>query len=134
MIVYLTPKELLDFKRAYDRSTRSAKRQWVLERGRIHGQVHKAVREGRLQKPPACEWCNSPHRISGHHRDYSKPLEVIWLCPLCHRKDHVAINQGKGHWWVKGLDFETWMRGRGYRRCELSRYEKYLIISEACSE
>jgi len=25
----------------------------------------------------------------GHHPDYSKPLEVIWLCPIHHKLEHI---------------------------------------------
>jgi hypothetical protein len=28
--------------------------------------------------------------LHGHHEDYSKPLAVHWLCPLCHRKRHAV--------------------------------------------
>ena len=49
--------------------------------------VHNAVRDGRLIKPPHCSRCGIRGvKIEGHHEDYSKPLEVRWLCTLCHRR------------------------------------------------
>ena len=50
--------------------------------------VNNAVRDGRLVKPMMCSRCPATERIHGHHPDYSKPLEVVWLCPLCHKAEH----------------------------------------------
>jgi hypothetical protein len=41
-----------------------------------------AVRAGRL-KSEACARCGDL-RTQAHHGDYSKPLEVVWLCRACH--------------------------------------------------
>jgi hypothetical protein len=53
--------------------------------------VRDAVHNGRLDKPDHCEDCGKKlprRRIHGHHKDYSKPLEVEWLCAPCHSKRH----------------------------------------------
>lgn len=55
--------------------------------------LHKAVRNGSVVKPTCCQHCNretSPRYMNGHHRDYSKPLDVVWLCTTCHGKEHRA--------------------------------------------
>lgn len=51
--------------------------------------LNEAVRGGKLHKPLSCSVCNmSGKKIEGHHKDYSKPLEVVWLCTLCHNQEH----------------------------------------------
>lgn len=44
------------------------------------------TRRGKLIKQPCAE-CGNPD-TQRHHKDYSKPLEVIWLCADCHKKLH----------------------------------------------
>jgi hypothetical protein len=48
----------------------------------------KAVRYGRIVRPDACQKCGAITEIHGHHPDYSKPLEVEWLCRSCHTDAH----------------------------------------------
>jgi len=43
---------------------------------------------GRLRREP-CEDCGDP-RSEMHHDDYSKPLDVRWLCTTHHRAHHAA--------------------------------------------
>ena len=50
--------------------------------------VNNAIRDGRLLRQP-CESCGE-ERAQGHHDDYSKPLEVRWLCVKCHASHHRA--------------------------------------------
>ena len=42
-----------------------------------------ALHRGDLVRQP-CERCHTTKNVHGHHADYSKPLEVTWLCVRCH--------------------------------------------------
>lgn len=55
-------------------------------------QVEIALQRGDLQRPRYCEGCGTcGSLITAHHPDYSKPLEVLWLCwPGCHKEAHKA--------------------------------------------
>lgn len=48
--------------------------------------VYRATRDGRLTRPEQCEQCGNNGRIEAAHTDYSRPLDVRWLCVSCHRK------------------------------------------------
>ena len=54
---------------------------------RANTAVQIALRSQKLQKHP-CETCGSTNRIHAHHDDYSKPLNVRWLCPKHHAEHH----------------------------------------------
>jgi hypothetical protein len=46
-----------------------------------------AVASGVLKRPQSCQRCEkSADRLEKHHSDYSKPLQVEWLCCKCHGK------------------------------------------------
>ena len=47
--------------------------------------VRWEIRMGRMQRQP-CERCEATSEA--HHDDYSKPLEVRWLCSPHHREEH----------------------------------------------
>ena len=49
-----------------------------------HCAVRNAVRCGRLKKQP-CAICGTLP-VGAHHENYSRPLEVVWLCPQHHGK------------------------------------------------
>lgn len=50
-----------------------------------------ARKKGLITRKP-CEVCGSSKKINAHHEDYSKPLEVIWLCSRHHGERHREIN------------------------------------------
>lgn len=47
--------------------------------------VYYALKTGKLIKPNRCEKCSTIARLEADHRDYSKPLDVQWLCKPCHQ-------------------------------------------------
>lgn len=58
--------------------------------------VGNAILRGELEKPSYCELCGvSGMKIHAHHEDYSKPLEVLWLCHDCHMSLHSRIKHEK---------------------------------------
>lgn len=52
--------------------------------------LSNAIRDKRITRTP-CIKCGDP-KSQGHHHDYSKPLDVTWLCFKCHRLEHGQTN------------------------------------------
>lgn len=57
------------------------------DKRRAHVIVGNAVRSGRLVRQP-CSVCGSSSGVDAHHPDYSKPLDVVWLCETHHAEQH----------------------------------------------
>lgn len=53
-----------------------------------HTTANNAIKSGKLKRMP-CEKCNKI-KVEAHHDDYSKPLDVRWLCKRCHDHHHVV--------------------------------------------
>ena len=86
--------------RSEKRSTRDKEKQkksieeWTKkhpERRKAHKAVSYALKTGKLKKQN-CRECGVAV-VQAHHEDYSKPLEVIWLCP----KHHYEYDQKLGN-------------------------------------
>jgi hypothetical protein len=61
-----------------------------------HDKVSKALASGKLIKPASCQSCGiNCGRLEGHHADYMKPLEVVWLCDPCHSAVHRKVQVPK---------------------------------------
>jgi len=58
------------------------------EKHNAHRRVEDALKAGKLKRRP-CEKCSS-FKSEAHHTDYSKPLDVVWLCRRCHIEAHTA--------------------------------------------
>lgn len=48
--------------------------------------VFTAKKKGLLTVPTHCSACGHISKLDAHHADYSKPLDVIFLCRPCHHK------------------------------------------------
>jgi hypothetical protein len=53
--------------------------------------ARRAASKGTLVKLPC--FCGNPN-VQGHHPDYTKPLEVIWLCARHHVQLHSILRNG----------------------------------------
>lgn len=56
--------------------------------GYAHRIVSKAIKSQELVRPEECEKCGKVRKLIAHHTDYSKPLDVEWLCRSCHGIEH----------------------------------------------
>lgn len=46
--------------------------------------VNNSICSGTLKKS-SCQFCGD-NKVQAHHKDYSKPLDVVWVCFKCHRE------------------------------------------------
>jgi len=61
------------------------------EKAAANDSLNYAIRAGKISRQP-CVICGSSNS-QGHHENYDKPLEVVWLCAECHRKLHYNLLQ-----------------------------------------
>ena len=59
-------------------------------RKKAQNKLHNAVRDGKIKKQP-CWVCGET--AEAHHPDYSRPLDVVWLCTAHHRQTHALIKK-----------------------------------------
>lgn len=78
----------------YFRSTREMRDRHP-EKYKARTEVGNTIRDGRLFRPKKCERCARDYKLHAHHEDYSKPLDVIWLCTPCHGARHREMNAVK---------------------------------------
>jgi hypothetical protein len=64
------------------------------EKRRAHWAVGYALKVGKLTKGPCEIGVDCAGRIEAHHDDYSKPLEVRWVCKRHHRQLDAARQAG----------------------------------------
>ena len=93
-------------------------KQWKLSnpiKDKAKSLVRSAIRAGILTRKP-CVICNNATSY-GHHEDYSKPLEVVWLCQIHHRARH----DGRLELTHKHFDRSAaqWEGLRSWRSCTL---------------
>lgn len=73
----------------YKEKRREAQKKWYKKnkyKRRAHKIARKALLAGRIKKDN-CDICNGKE-TEMHHEDYSKPLDIIWLCKNCHMAKH----------------------------------------------
>lgn len=57
--------------------------------------IGNAIRAGLIERQP-CEICGA-EKSHAHHDDYSKPMQVRWLCAVHHKEWHTKNGEGKNY-------------------------------------
>lgn len=93
--------ENIESVRAYDRARGNRQSPEYLREYRRKNpekyKAHQAVAY-RLKNPGVCSKCDSTSHVEAHHDDYTKPLDVRWLCAACHKQHHHSFNHSLGVW------------------------------------
>jgi hypothetical protein len=84
-------QRIKESKRRIEGKTKKYKKQ--LRRSPASDILSRAIRSKIIEKKP-CEVCGKI-RAQGHHEDYSKPLDVVWLCIRHHNDRHIHLRDSK---------------------------------------
>lgn len=87
----LRRKGRLSMRKVKTESDPSRLHEWAAknpEKVKAHALVRKEIRKGGMERPSLCPKCGRDRDIIAHHEDYSKPLDVEWMCRLCHNDLH----------------------------------------------
>lgn len=83
-------------RKALNRQVSAAWRERHPDAYRAQTAVGNALRDGRIARG-LCSFCGTDQNVHGHHRDYSRPLDVTWLCAKCHHRIHALFPETAGH-------------------------------------
>lgn len=76
-------------------ASQASRKKWAdanPDKRRAQGFVSYAIKRGLLVRPERCESCAKLCKPHAHHDDYSRPLDVRWLCSRCHGREHWDIS------------------------------------------
>ncbi len=85
----LDPEKYRLAKKRYNQKYRDQNRQ----KDRARSIVFYNVSTGKIKNPCICQRCGAGGYIEGHHEDYSKPLDITWLCDSCHKERHKELRR-----------------------------------------
>lgn len=76
-----------DYQNKHPEICNPLKRAWEVRNPEKKGAstvVNNAIRDGRLVRQTVCSVCGRSENVEAHHTDYSKPLDIQWLCKRHH--------------------------------------------------
>lgn len=74
-------------KRAYTEKWRKSN----LPQKAANAYLLRYIKKGVMTRSKICSDCLKECKTEAHHQDYTKPLEIIWLCRRCHMKLHRKV-------------------------------------------
>lgn len=72
------------------------RKDWVLRNRNkqiAHQIIQNLIKTNKIKRM-SCEICSDP-KTDAHHHDYTKPLEVAWLCRIHHTEEHKRLGTYK---------------------------------------
>jgi len=70
------------------KTSNTAKHAWR-KRNPTKTRAHGVAQNTHKVRPDICGKCKKPaDTLHRHHPDYTKPKEIIWVCPKCHGEIH----------------------------------------------
>lgn len=58
-----------------------------------HSATSRAIRTGVIQRPSRCDRCQKECKPDAHHDFYTRPLDILWLCDICHCQRHKELGR-----------------------------------------
>lgn len=55
---------------------------------KVQNMVKNAIVSGKIIRTKICSICCAEGIIQAHHKDYTKPFDITWLCRKCHNDIH----------------------------------------------
>ena len=83
-----TPKGKISYAKGHDKYLRNNK-----DKHYARTTLRAGILSGKIERPHKCSLCETECCPHGHHADYSKPLEVEWLCISCHTEKHMRLKE-----------------------------------------
>jgi hypothetical protein len=88
----LNKESILKYKKEWARRNKEKIKEYGKERYKKNREVHSARvlarRKVAISPGELCEVCQIRKAEQRHHKDYTKPLQVSFLCKECHNKIH----------------------------------------------
>lgn len=84
------------------------------ERQAARSTVKNALRSGALVRPDSCARCGVLCKPEASHDDYSRPLDIEWLCKTCHGAKDRPTHCIRGHEFTP----ENTSHSNGKRNCK----------------
>lgn len=63
------------------------------EARRCHSAMRFSIASGRIRPRRKCETCGRVGKMHGHHPNYDRTKDVLWLCPTCHIGWHRRVEK-----------------------------------------
>lgn len=86
-VSYYKARQQTPARKAFNQASNRRRRAAAPEKYKARGAVARAIRNGTLVRQP-CARCGATSDVQAHHHDYSKPLDIEWLCRTCHFAEH----------------------------------------------